>query len=107
MADTDNLTDRDNLMDEVTSAVSDAQDLLQQANTATAERARELRSQVEQKLLRAKLRMQELQGQAMDRTRAAARATDQYVRENPWQILGAAALVGLVLGMVLMNRDDD
>lgn len=103
----ENNIERDSLMDEVSSAVSDAQDLLQQANTATADKARELRSQVEAKLLRAKLRMQELRGQAMDRTREAARVTDEYVRENPWQIVGAAALVGLALGLLLMRRDDD
>ena len=103
----ENNIDRDNLMDEVSSAVSDAQNLLQQANTATADRARELRSQVEAKLLRAKLRMQELQGQAVERTREAARMTDEYVRENPWQIVGAAALVGLALGLLMMRGGED
>ncbi len=105
MADT--TTDRDDLMDEVSSAVEDAQDLLKQASTSTTERAKELRSQVDAKLLRAKLRMQELRGQAVERTRAAARVTDEYVHQNPWQVLGAAALVGLVLGLLLTRGGDD
>ena len=100
----ENNLERDNLMDEVSSAVSDAQDLLQQANTAAGDRARELRSQVEAKLLRAKLRMQELRGQAMDRGREAARATDEYVRDNPWQSVGIAAGIGLLLGLLLRRR---
>jgi len=104
----ENNIERDSLMDEVSSAVADAQNLLQQANTATGDKARELRSQVEAQLLRAKLRMQELRGLAMERTKEAARVTDEYVRENPWQVVGAAALVGLALGLLMMRgRDDD
>ncbi|HTS52052.1 MAG TPA: DUF883 domain-containing protein [Burkholderiales bacterium] len=36
--------------------------------------------------------------------RAAARATDQYVRDRPWQILGVAAGVGFVLGYLIGRR---
>ena len=98
---------RDNVVDEVSSVVSDAQEMLKRANTETTERARELRSQVERKLLNAKLRLQELQGQAMDRTRAAARVTDDYVRENAWQALGAAALIGLLIGIAVGRSSSD
>ncbi|MDQ6618131.1 MAG: DUF883 family protein [Pseudomonadota bacterium] len=101
-------TTKDNSMvDEMSSMVSDAQDMLQRANSETGDRARELRSQVEGKLLSAKLRLQELQGQAVDRTRAAARVTDDYVRENAWQAVGAAALLGLLIGMVMGRSSSD
>jgi ElaB/YqjD/DUF883 family membrane-anchored ribosome-binding protein len=102
-----NMMDRDNVVEEVSSVVSDAQDMLNRANNETSERARELRSQVERKLLSAKLRLQELQGQAVDRTRAAARVTDDYVRQNAWQALGAAALIGLLIGIVVGRSSSD
>ncbi|MEO5700121.1 MAG: DUF883 family protein [Casimicrobiaceae bacterium] len=94
-------TNRDDMMDDVSTAVSDAQDMLQEANKATSERARELRAQVESKLRAAKLRLQELRGQAVEQTRAAAKATDEYVHQNPWQVLGVAAVVGVVVGLLL------
>ena len=94
-------SDTSSVVEEMSSVVSDAQEMLKRANSETGERARELRSQVEGKLLRAKLRLQELHGQALDRGRAAARVTDDYVHENAWQALGAAALIGLLIGMVL------
>lgn len=103
MAETETIRDR--LVDEVASVVSDAQDMLQRANSETAEKARALRSDVEAQLLRAKLRLQELQGKAVERTRAAAKVTDAYVRENPWQVLGAAALVGFLVGVAISRRD--
>ena len=39
----------------------------------------------------------------MDRAKDAARATDDYVHDNPWQAIGVAAVVGFVAGL-LMNR---
>ena len=95
---------RDRLVDEFSEVISHAEETLKRANAETGEKARELRSQAEGMLLRGKLRLQELQGQALDRSRAAARATDDYVHENPWPVLAAAAIVGFAVGM-LMNRD--
>ena len=96
-------TPSDRLMDEFAGILSDAQDMLQRANTETGDRARDMRSQVDAKLLRGKLRLQELQGEAAQRAREAARATDDYVPENPWPALGVAVVGGFVIGL-LMNR---
>ena len=94
---------RERLVDDFVSVLSEAEDLLKKASTETGERARDLRAQVEAKLLAAKLRLQELEGEAMDRAKAAARYTDDYVHDNPWRSIGAAALLGFVAGL-LMNR---
>lgn len=94
---------RAKIADEFASAMTEAQDILQRAASETGDRARDLRSQVETKLLHAKLRLQELEGEAVDRARNAARATDDYVHDHPWQAVGLAALVGFILGL-LMNR---
>ena len=37
----------------------------------------------------------------MERTKEAARATDEYVHDHPWQAVGVAAGVGLVIGVSL------
>lgn len=94
---------RERLVDDFVSVLSEAEDLLKKASTETGDRARDLRAQVEAKLLAAKLRLQELEGEAMDRAKEAARYTDEYVHENPWRSIGAAALLGFVAGL-LMNR---
>jgi ElaB/YqjD/DUF883 family membrane-anchored ribosome-binding protein len=94
---------RERLVDDFVSVLSEAEDLLKKASTETGERARDLRAQVEAKLLAAKLRLQELEGEALDRAKEAARYTDDYVHENPWRSIGAAALLGFVAGL-LMNR---
>jgi ElaB/YqjD/DUF883 family membrane-anchored ribosome-binding protein len=94
---------RERLVDEFVSVLSEAEELLKKAGAETGERARDLRAQVEAKLLAAKLRLQELEGEAMDRAKEAARYTDDYVHQNPWRTIGVAAAVGFVAGL-MMNR---
>ena len=94
---------RDNLGDDFSAVLAEAEDLLKKASNETGDRARDLRSQVESKLLSAKLRLQELQTDAADRAKAAARYTDDYVHDNPWPVIGAAAAIGFLAGL-LMNR---
>jgi ElaB/YqjD/DUF883 family membrane-anchored ribosome-binding protein len=94
---------RNKMVDEFSAVLTEAEDMLKRAASETGDKAKDLRSQVEAKLLAAKLRMQELQGQAVDRAKETARATDDYVHDNPWQAIGIAAVAGFVVGL-LMNR---
>ncbi len=97
-------TPRQTIIDDFTNVISEAETMLKAAATETGEKARDLRSQVETKLLTAKLRLQELQGQAVDRAKEAARATDDYVHDHPWQAIGIAAAVGLAVGLLINRR---
>ena len=98
------MTTRENLVEDFGTMITEAEDLLKRASNETGEKAQNLRAQVESKLLAAKLRLQELNGEAVDRAKAAARATDDYVRDNPWQAIGAAAAVGFLAGMLINRR---
>ena len=95
---------RERLVDDLSVVLGEAEEMLKRAATETGEKARDLRSQVETKLLRAKLRLQEIEGEAVDRAKAAARATDDYVHANPWQAVGVAAAIGLAIGLLLNRR---
>ena len=94
---------RDKLVDEFSSVLTEAEDMLKRAANETGDKAKDLRAQVEAKLLAAKLQLQELQGLAADRAKEAARATDDYVHDHPWQVVGIAAGIGFLAGL-LMNR---
>ena len=95
---------RAKLVDDFAAVLAEAEEMLTRAAAETGDKARDLRSQVETKLLRAKLRLQEIEGEAVDRAKAAARATDDYVHENPWQAVGVAAVLGLAIGLLLNRR---
>jgi ElaB/YqjD/DUF883 family membrane-anchored ribosome-binding protein len=95
---------RESLLDDFSAMLTEAEELLRRAGNETGERAKDLRAQVEAKLLGAKLRLQELEGEAMDRAKAAARYTDDYVHDNPWVSIGVAAAAGFVLGLLVNRR---
>ena len=95
---------RNQIVDEFTTVLNEAEDLLKKAGQETGEKARDLRSLAEQKLLSAKLRIQELEGRAVDQAKAAARYTDDYVHDHPWTSVGVAAGVGFILGALLTRR---
>jgi len=46
------------------------------------------------------------QERAAEGARRAARTANDYVEENPWQIIGAVALVALAVG-ILLGRSRD
>jgi len=48
--------------------------------------------------------MAEAQAQLLVKTKAAAKATDVYVHENPWKAIGVAAGFSLVIGLLLGRR---
>ena len=95
---------RARLIEDFSAVLAEAEEMLKRAASETGDKARDLRSQVESKLLTAKLRLQELEGQAVEHAKLAARATDDYVHENPWQAIGVAAAVGLLVGLVISRR---
>jgi len=95
---------RDQLVDDFSAVINEAEDLLKKASSESGERARDLRAQVESKLLAAKLRLQEMEGVAVDRAKEAARVTDDYVHDHPWQSLGIAAAIGFVAGLLITRR---
>src|SRR5450755_1461516 len=95
---------RKSLVKDFGDVLAEAETLLKQAAAETGERASDLRSQVESKLLSAKLKLQDLQDDAVDRAKAAAQYTDDYVRDNPWQAIGAAAAVGFLVGVLISRR---
>ena len=92
------------VQDEVNDAISGAEDMLTQAANATGDKAAELRSQALNQLKALRERMNDAQEAALRQSKAAARATDEYVHENPWRSILAAASVGVVVGLLIGRR---
>jgi len=99
---------RDKLVDDFSNVLSEAEDLLQKAGRESGDKARDLRSQVEARLLSAKQKLGELEDEAIDRAKAAARFTDDYVHDHPWQSMGfavaVAAALGVAIGLLMQRR---
>jgi ElaB/YqjD/DUF883 family membrane-anchored ribosome-binding protein len=89
------------LADEFGDLLSDAQDLLRRAAHETGDTAHDLRAQVDARLGKARMRLQDLEGDAMHRARRATHAADRLVHEQPWRAMAVAAAMGLIVGLML------
>jgi ElaB/YqjD/DUF883 family membrane-anchored ribosome-binding protein len=78
--------------------------MLGKAAKETGEKASSLFSQVEARLRSATDAVQDLQEDAISRARAARHVADDYVSDNPWQMVGVAAAVGFLAGALLSRR---
>jgi len=94
----------DKLVEDLKVVMRDAEALIKATSAQTGEKIQEVRSRAEESLRQARERLAALEGEAMQRAREVAGATEVYVRENPWQSLGAAAGVGLLIGLLLSRR---
>lgn len=97
-------TTKEQLIDDFKVVVADAEALLKATANQGGEKLIEVRTKVEESLKVAKARMAEAQTALLVQTKAAAKATDAYVHENPWKAIGAAAGVGLVIGLLIGRR---
>lgn len=52
----------------------------------------------------AKASLLDLQETVAEKGKAAGRAADDYVHDNPWRAIGAAAGAGLLLGLLIGRR---
>ncbi|MCM8596059.1 YqjD family protein [Accumulibacter sp.] len=84
--------------------VADAEEILRATAGVAGDKMGDLRERISERLRDAKLRIADAEAALVDRTKAAARATDDYVHENPWRAVGLAAAMGLLLGVVIGRR---
>ena len=94
----------DQLMTDLKTVMSDAEALLKATSNQTGERIQEVRARAEESLRQARERVMQVEQDALKAAREMAEATEEYVRDNPWQAIGVAAGVGLLLGIVLGRR---
>ena len=95
---------KDKLMADLRVVISDAEDLLRLGAEQTGVAAIEWRSRVEARLAKAKASLVTLQETAVEKVKAAGHAADDFVHDSPWQAVGAAAGVGLLIGLLIGRR---
>ena len=92
------------LVSDMKVVVSDAEEILRATAGVAGERMVDLRERIGERLRDAKLRIADAEAAVVDKTKACARATDDYVNDNPWQAVGIAAGIGLLLGIIIGRR---
>ncbi len=89
---------------EVNDLIADVEELVGRVGEAADPEIARLRAKVEQAVSLAKKSLIQGAEHVQRKTHAAMDAGDRYVRDQPWQALGVAALAGLVLGFLVARR---
>lgn len=99
-----NLSAQEKLVVDIRAVIADAEEILRATADQTGEKIATLRQRIQERLLDARIRLDAAEAVLIDKTRAAARATDDYVHANPWQAVGIGAGIGFLLGLALGRR---
>ena len=89
----------DKLMKDLRLIVQDAEDLIRATAGEVNEKTRQARARLSQTLDKAKETAQDLQVRAVEKAQVA----DEVIREHPYESIGIAFGVGVLIG-VLINR---
>lgn len=95
---------KDQLISDFKVVVSDAEALIKATANQGGEVLTALRTKAGDSLATAKVKLADAQTAVVEKSKVAAKATDNYVHDNPWRAIGIAAGVGLVVGLLIGRR---
>lgn len=95
---------RDQLMSDLKSVIQDAESWLRNGSQMTGEELANARAKFERTLSGAKADLIRFEETVVQRTKEAAKATDEFVTENPWKAVGVGAAAGILIGMLIARR---
>ena len=104
MSDEMGVANKQKLVSDLKVVISDTEELLRATAGSAGDKVGELRERIGLRLRDAKERLIDLEVAVVDKTKAAARATDDFVHEEPWKAVGVAAALGLALGVLIGRR---
>lgn len=91
---------KERLIEEFQTVVTETEQLLKSIATAGSDKAGAVRASVAQSLAAAGERVEKIRAEALRQASVAARATDDYVRGNPWRAVGTVAAVAAIAGLI-------
>ena len=97
-------TQKDKLVGDLNAVIQDSEDLLKATASQAGESTTALRERARLRLDRAKHSLQDLQHTAVEKAKAAGHKADDYAHDHPWQSVGIAAGIGLLLGILISRR---
>lgn len=95
---------KDEAVSNLKQAIDAAEDLLHASLEAGDDRMADVRARLRDSARAARERLTDAEIAVRAKSREVARATDVYVHENPYRSMGAAAALGLLIGVLLTRR---
>jgi ElaB/YqjD/DUF883 family membrane-anchored ribosome-binding protein len=89
------------LAENLHSVTQDAENLIRETSNGLSEKAREARARLAASLASARAGLSKINAKAIE----GAKATDRVIRANPYQAIGVAFGVGILLGVLVTRRN--
>ncbi len=96
--------DQEALMTDLQDVLADTEAMLKDVTAEGGEMAVALRERITANLKSVKAKLIETEQMVSDKAKVAAKATDEYVHDNPWQSIGVAGAVGFLVGLLVSRR---
>lgn len=90
----------DTLVNDLKTVVRDSEKLLAEVADASGEKAAVLREQLSESIAKAKCACQKLE----EKTKDSLKAADEVVRQHPYESIGVALAVGVVIGALVARK---
>src|ERR1700694_3120416 len=91
---------------QVNNFISSVEDLTNALKDVDSPEIARVRTKVKLALVAAKSAAADTANQIRTQAQQVGQRTDTFVRDNPWQVIGIAAVVGLAVGFLASRRSD-
>jgi ElaB/YqjD/DUF883 family membrane-anchored ribosome-binding protein len=91
---------------QINSFIENVEDLTHALKDVDTPEIARVKAKVKIALAAAKSALSDGAAQVRSQAKQVTKTTDTYVRDNPWQVVGIAALIGLAVGIVATRRQD-
>jgi len=95
---------RERMVTDLKTLARDAEDLLKATAGDASEKAKEARARLGVALKRAKSTCQDVPEQNLATAKAAAKKADTVIRDHPYESIGVAFGVGLLIGVLITRK---
>lgn len=96
--------DTDQLLADFKALVADAEALIGATADQGGEAIAQIRTQAQDSLAQAKANLADVQDELTAKAKAVAADADAFVHQKPWQSVGIAAGLGLLVGLLISRR---
>lgn len=95
---------KEKLVKDLKGVIGDADNLVKEVANSTAAGLYAARTKLGTRLTEARYRLDDARIALTEKARGATDATQEYVMDNPWKVLGVAAAAGFLIGVLLSRR---
>lgn len=95
---------RERVLADLRALAHDSEELLKATAGDVSEKAKEARTRLSAALSRTKATIEDLQNQAIAGAKVAAKKADAVIRQHPYESIGIAFGVGLLIGVLVTRK---